>query len=40
MVLDRGGTYEVLDGQVRSEILKDLGETTIPCQVFKEKQPS
>jgi ParB-like chromosome segregation protein Spo0J len=39
-VLDRGGTYDILDGHVRCEILLESGVTSIPCLVFKETQTS
>jgi ParB-like chromosome segregation protein Spo0J len=35
---DRGDDYDILDGHLRYEILREFGETTIPCLVLKEVQ--
>ena len=37
-VYDRGDGYDILDGHLRYEILRELGKTTIPCFVLKEIQ--
>lgn len=38
VVCDQGDTFEILDGHLRYEILRDFGVTTIPCLLEKEVQ--